>query len=186
VLIGLFEDVEQFLNCVTTREWDSPAEHDVGAMVGEIVEQVLRSTEVQGVAASVKLADLPPVYGYERMLRSALEQVIENACNAAADTGKKVQITGREESGGFVRVEVYDNGPGIPVEEREFIYNPFFTSREGRSGLGLSIAQRVVKRLGGRLRLAESEKGTLFILDFPTSLKAPATGENGAAGGDRG
>lgn len=176
-LAGLLEDVEQYLNCVATREWDTPTECDMGDMVARVVEKVLRSRETEGVVVSVRLADIPPVFGYERMINMALEQVIENACLAAVDGGKKVEV-----SGGwgdvYVRVEVADTGGGVPADARESIYQPFFTLREGRSGLGLSIVQRVMERLGGRVGLASCEPGAVFFLELPASPEA-AGGEGG-------
>jgi signal transduction histidine kinase len=177
-LSNLLEDVEQYLSCVTLREWDAPAECDTAAAVAEVVERVLRSPESEGVVVSVKMADTPPAFGFERMIKTALEKVVENACLAAADGGKKVEVSARSVEGA-VRVEIADTGPGVDEDTSEFIFHPFFTTREGRSGLGLPTARRVVDRLEGRLGLAESESGALFFLEFPCS---PPPG--GGAGSD--
>ncbi len=177
-LMGLLEDVEQYLNCVAFREWDSPAEWDLGPMVAEVVEQVLRLPESEGVMVSVNLGGLPPAFGYERMMRSALEQVLENACIASAEGDKRVEVTSRVKEG-FARVEVRDTGPGVPDESREYIYQPFFTTREGRSGLGLAVVKRVMQKLGGRVGHAKAARGAIFFLEFPTS---PATGAGGYNG----
>jgi len=111
------------------------------------------------------------------MINMALEQVIENACLAAVDGGKKVEVSGGR-GDGYVRVEVADTGGGVPADARESIYQPFFTLREGRSGLGLSIAQRVMERLGGRVGLASCEPGAVFFLELPASPEAVG-GEGG-------
>ncbi len=177
-LANLLEDVEQYLSCVTLREWDAPAECDTAAAVSEVVERVLRSPETQGVVVSVKMADAPPAFGFERMIKTALEKVVENACIASANGGKKVEISGTAVEGA-VRIEVADTGPGVDEDSREFIFNPFFTTREGRSGLGLSIARRVVDRLEGRLGLAGSESGALFFLELPRT-PSPAGGGTGS------
>lgn len=181
-LTGLLEDVEQYLNCVTSREWDEPCDCDLGSMVDEIVDGVLRQPYAQGVVVAVNLSTLPPAFGYERMVRSALEKVLENACAAAAGGGRRVEVVGHA-GNGVVRVEVRDTGPGVPVDVRESIYNPFFTSREGHSGLGLAIAARVMRRLGGRVGLADSDKGALFFLEFPAS---PAPGSTDEQAGPEG
>jgi signal transduction histidine kinase len=167
-LLGLLEDLEQYLNCTSTREWDSPASYDITELTADAVRDVVAKPGVEGVTVSVKLAGLPGVFGFDRMIKSALEQVIENACIAASFGGKRVEITGREEEG-YVRIEVHDTGPGLTPESRQYMFMPFFTDREGRSGLGLSIVKRVMQRLGGRVGAADTGTGTTFFLEFPTS-----------------
>jgi len=70
-------------------------------------------------------------------------------------------------------VRIADNGPGIPAEIRDRIFDPFFTTKspdEG-SGLGLSICQRVVAEVGGRIWLEDSEKlgGAKFVVELPAA-----------------
>ena len=167
-LMGLLEDVEHYLNCVTSREWDEPTECDLSSIVAEVVDDVLRRPEARGVVAAVNLAGLPPAFGYERMVRSALEQVLINSCIASASGGRRVEVGGSA-GGGFVRVNIKDTGPGVPTDIREAIFNPFYTSVEGHSGMGLAIVKRVMERLGGTVGLADSDTGALFFLEFPTS-----------------
>jgi signal transduction histidine kinase len=176
-LLGLLEETEHYLNCMTIREWDSRVECDVGAIVPEVVAKVVRSPEHEGVVVSVKLGPLPKAFGYERMIRYALEEVIENAVLAAAEQGQRVQVTGRSE-GASVEVLVRDSGPGIPPETAGYMYLPFFSGREGRPGLGLSTARRVLERLGGGIGYENTATGTVFSLKFPTSLE-PEPEEDG-------
>ena len=68
---------------------------------------------------------------------------------------------------GFLRVEVDDNGPGIPVSERENVFRPFYridparTQNTGHSGLGLAIARDIARSHGGDIVLGESSIGGL-------------------------
>jgi signal transduction histidine kinase len=172
-LTGLLEDVEQYLNCNATREWDQPERCEIGPLVAETIARVLNSPKAEGVVVSVVLEGLPPAYGHERMIRTALEKVIENACSAAAIGQKKVEVSGLEKDG-FLCVEVKDTGPGVPEEARESIFHPFVTTREGHSGLGLAIVERVMSELGGRASVAESRRGATFVLEFPTTPEAGA------------
>jgi signal transduction histidine kinase len=66
-----------------------------------------------------------------------------------------------------VRFEVTDDGPGIPADRREQIFEIFFTTKAGGTGLGLPIARRIVETLGGTLSLEEGEPGARFRVTIP-------------------
>ncbi|MBN1289011.1 MAG: GAF domain-containing protein [Actinobacteria bacterium] len=167
-LLGLLEDVEQYLTCVSVREWDTQVAVEPAELAGEAVERIIRSTEAEGVVILINLNDLPPVFGYRKMMRTALEEVIENAVMSAVDSDKKVQVTGVH-VGDFVRIGVRDKGQGIKNLNHRYLYLPFFTTREGRSGLGLAIVKRIMQHLGGRFGVEEMDEGVVFFLEFPTS-----------------
>ena len=68
-----------------------------------------------------------------------------------------------------VLIEVSNNGPVIPQEEAEHIFVPFFTTKEGGSGIGLSISRQIMRLSGGSIALksAPAAKRTTFVLTFP-------------------
>jgi signal transduction histidine kinase len=67
-----------------------------------------------------------------------------------------------------VRVTVRDTGPGIPLDLRDRIFEPFFSARKEGTGLGLAIARRIARAHGGRLRLLDgSETGAAFEVEIP-------------------
>ena len=168
-LLGLLEDLEQYLNCTTTREWDRPAEYDLGAIVQKVVREVLAAAMADGVSVSVRMQPgMHKAFGYERMISSALAEVAENACTAASMGDMRVEITGRDE-GNRVRVEVRDGGPGLTDESFRHMYMPFYTVWEGRSGLGLSLVKRVMAKLGGRVGASRLGDGATFFLEFPAA-----------------
>jgi PAS domain S-box-containing protein len=100
-------------------------------------------------------------------LRQALGNLIRNALEAMPDGGElavKVQPE-RVEPGGttgdgarMVEISMQDTGPGIPPDEMDRIFTPFFTLKEGGTGLGLALAQKTVLALGGRV-VAENREG---------------------------
>lgn len=189
-LTGLLEGVEQYLNCITTREWDSKEEHALPSIITDVVDGLVRSGQYKDVVVLVNISSLPPAFGYGRLIRTACEELMENAMVASAKGGKKVEVTGREEND-MVRIEVRDTGPGLTQAEKDSMFRPFFTTMEGNSGLGLSIVERVMERLGGAVGTLESRSGAVFYLDFP-KVKKPqragnSTGIDGAGtGGERG
>jgi two-component system nitrogen regulation sensor histidine kinase GlnL len=73
---------------------------------------------------------------------------------------------------GGLEVQVEDNGPGIPTENLEKIFTPFFTTKEKGVGLGLSIVQKIVAQNGGLLRVRNrAEGGAQVVLVFPDPEK---------------
>ena len=74
--------------------------------------------------------------------------------------------SGKEEE--FIRIHIRDNGPGIPQEIQDRIFVPFFTTKKTGSGIGLSMAQKIVHAHGGVLDMnSEIGKGTEFIIKIP-------------------
>ncbi|MBX9684462.1 MAG: HAMP domain-containing protein, partial [Hyphomicrobium sp.] len=105
--------------------------------------------------------------------RQALKRAIANLVSNAARFGDQVVIRAATE-GQWVRIEVDDNGPGIPASERVNVFRPFYrldharNQDEGNSGLGLAIARDIAKSHGGEIALGESSMGGLrAIISLP-------------------
>jgi signal transduction histidine kinase len=136
---------------------------DVAALVAEIVgvRQGLAPEVRFGVDthAASAIADRGDVY-------EAMANIIDNAIKYAP--GSPIRIATSTPRPGTVEIVVEDEGPGIPAEDREAIFERFFRGAnrgevEG-SGLGLAIAKRAVERAGGSLRLDPSVRGTRFVI----------------------
>ncbi|MFM7084792.1 MAG: ATP-binding protein [Hyphomicrobium sp.] len=105
--------------------------------------------------------------------RNAFKRALSNLVSNAVRYGDKIVIRAATE-GRWLRVEVDDNGPGIPSEERENVFRPFYridaarNQDSGNSGLGLAIARDIVKSHGGSVTLGESSMGGLrAIISVP-------------------
>jgi signal transduction histidine kinase len=73
----------------------------------------------------------------------------------------------------IVVIDVGDNGPGVPLELRDRIFNPFFTTKPKGSGLGLAIVRKIVDAHDGRIDLSSSpETGTRFRVTLPIASAA--------------
>ena len=98
--------------------------------------------------------------------RQAFKRAITNLVSNAARFGDQIVIRGAVE-GQWVRIEVDDNGPGIPEAERGNVFKPFYrldharNQDEGNTGLGLAIARDIAKSHGGDITLGESSMGGL-------------------------
>jgi signal transduction histidine kinase len=103
-------------------------------------------------------------------LRRALLNLVRNA--AAAARGGRVQIAARP-AGSGVRIEVSDDGPGVPSALREQIFTPFFTTREKGTGLGLAFVREIVRAHGGDVAVRDAAGGgSVFSFDLPKAEPA--------------
>ncbi len=123
---------------------------------------------------SVDLAHAPTSLRVdEARLAVAIGNLVQNALQASPDDGGvDVRIY---EVGKTVRVDVRDRGPGVPVANRERVFEPFFTTRLHGTGLGLAVARRAVEQQGGTLRVESTEgDGALFRVTLPLGEAVPA------------
>jgi signal transduction histidine kinase len=122
------------------------------------------------VALAFRIVDsLPPVSGDARALNQVFLNLLKNAAEALEGRGGTVSVTGRRE-GGFVVIEVSDDGPGIPAADLERIFEPFYSTKSaGRgTGLGLSISRRIVEEHGGTIEArSEPGAGSTFRVALP-------------------
>jgi C4-dicarboxylate-specific signal transduction histidine kinase len=150
----------------------------VGEQVREVVAFEEARLEAEGIAVRVHLEPVPDIWADHTHLQEVLLHVLQNAQHAVreAHTGGVLSISVKPTATG-VRIEVKDDGPGIPQEHLPRIFNPFFTTKQpgdGR-GLGLSVAHSIVTEHGGRI-WAENhpEGGAVFIIDLPIGEPEPA------------
>jgi two-component system, NtrC family, nitrogen regulation sensor histidine kinase NtrY len=127
---------------------------------------------------------LPPVIADHDALRRALANLIDNAAEAMQGSLLRVLClqTSLSEDGAAVEVEVSDTGHGLTEEIRERLFLPFYSTKNRGSGLGLSIAAKIVHEAGGTIR-AESNtpKGARFLMRLPLVEHAEsAAHDNGA------
>ncbi len=118
-------------------------------------------TLVGGVRLRLEATD-ELVVGNEENLRRAMTSIILNAAEAALQTSEaqaEVRIGCWREESQWITVEVTDNGPGMPARVLRQAFDPFFTTKPANSGLGLSIAQRLVAGFGGQVSLTSSGHG---------------------------
>jgi len=98
-----------------------------------------------------------------------IREVIVNLVDNAIAAGPPVEVVVRADQRALV-IEVADHGPGVPVEDRERIFEPFFTGKVQGTGLGLAVARRVVELHGGTLSVHTSPRGgALFRAEIPES-----------------
>lgn len=102
------------------------------------------------------------------LLEPVLLNLLRNAWQAAIDVDHpQIQLLGRLNRRGRAVIEVRDNGPGVPDENKRKIFVPFFTTKEGGSGVGLALARQVMIAHGGFIRVSRNEEGgASFTMTF--------------------
>lgn len=138
----------------------------------ELLEEVQDDSEIYGKQVDLRMRRrrddlvLP-------LKRQAFKRAVTNLVSNAARYGNRIVIRAATE-GAWLRVEIDDDGPGIPVEERSNVFRPFYrldrarNQDGGNSGLGLAIARDIAKSHGGDIALGESSMGGLrAIISVP-------------------
>jgi signal transduction histidine kinase len=88
--------------------------------------------------------------------------------NSVAACGENPSIHVHCENGdGTLKVIVRDNGPGLDAEQRENVFQPFFTTKSKGTGLGMAIVKRIIDAHGGEIRVGDSEQGAEFRMVLP-------------------
>jgi C4-dicarboxylate-specific signal transduction histidine kinase len=145
---------------------------DLNALAERAAELVGHQMKLKQVTISLKLdSTLPRVPADEGQLRQALLALLMNALDATP-SGGRVEIETRREGDDSVALTVADTGMGIPRENLDKIFSPFFTTKpvgQG-TGLGLSICHGIVASHGGEIQVeSEVDKGTRLSLVLPVS-----------------
>lgn len=116
---------------------------------------------------------LAPIAVDVERTREVLRNLIENAVKFNPEKVRRVRVSA-ETSGGFVRVAIKDDGPGIPPEEQEHIFQKFyqiedsFTGQVEGAGLGLALVRRIMEAHGGQATVSSAlGKGSTFFITFP-------------------
>jgi signal transduction histidine kinase len=168
-----------------------PRPTDLNAVVDELVDFFLPEAERLGVRLRPELAPGPLVADVDvKLIKQALLNLMLNATQAmAAGAASRPSVGGATNTPGragdlilrtgrgmdpdespTVEVHVIDTGPGIPPETIDRIFQPYFTTKSGGSGLGLPTARRLVEEHGGCIEVhSEVERGTDFTVVLPGS-----------------
>ena len=115
----------------------------------------------RGIKIGQNLAtDLPMVRADPQLIEQVILNLITNAAEAMkiVDGTKRIKIISSAENH-FILVRVSDSGPGVPLNLREKIFDPFFTSKTESTGIGLSLCHRIITDHGGSLSVSESRWG---------------------------
>ena len=200
-LAGYISTETNRLSALVTRFLDfaRPLHADLAASdLSAVVDRALNDVALLWKGAPVRVekeyqSNLPRVELDESLCEQAFVNLIQNAYDAmGADGGGTLRVrvstargrTRDRENVDGVEVRIADSGPGIPLELREQIFNPFVTTKKSGVGLGLSIVSKIVDGHHGSIRIEDSStsagdgqknRGACFVMFFPaSSQQSPA------------
>lgn len=186
------EDVEKvvddFLRYARPKSLDL-SEVDLRALVENLAAEFRADPRSARIALDLQGA-FPSIVGDETLIRQALQNLLRNAAESFGVAGAppgagtpeeapqpRIVIRGLVDGGpqGGARIEVEDNGPGIPPEDLGRIFTPFFTTKDRGTGLGLALAQKTAVLHDGRVEVLSTEgRGSRFALVIPARPGASA------------
>jgi signal transduction histidine kinase len=153
-----------------------PAMHQEETSLKDLLEDVLAVGKPQMDRANVKVEahfvnDVPPVLVDRQLLKQALMNLFLNAVEAMPGGGRLT--VSLERRGETASIEIQDTGRGIPPEHTQRVFQLFFTTRPGGSGIGLATAFRTVQFLNGSIDFkSEVGRGTTFRIELPLARQA--------------
>jgi signal transduction histidine kinase len=133
----------------------------LNAAVAEVVRAL--ESDLQEKAVRLEVApDLPIVQADEQLLRQALFNLLINAVQAV-DRNGEIRVGSVKNGGQEARLEIRDNGPGVPPDQRSEVFKPYFTTHAEGTGLGLAVVQQIVLAHGWEIACLPNEpRGAVF------------------------
>jgi len=154
--------LNEFINYSSPREVRRTAVN-LNSVVSEVVRALGFDVEEKKVRLEVT-HDMPSVEADEQLLRQALFNLLLNATQAVG-TGGEIRVSADKTSATEARLDIRDDGPGVPPEHREEIFKPYFTTTERGTGLGLAVVHQIVLAHGWDVACLPNEpRGALFRL----------------------
>lgn len=144
------------------------ATHDLNEIVSESL--FLFNEGHKGIQFNFRPGVIPTLDLDREQIKRVLINLLDNAVAAVQDDGEIKLSTHYDRRRGVVTLEVADNGSGLAPEMRTKIFEPYFSTKENGTGLGLTIVSQIVEDHRGYIRALPNEpKGTRFSIEFPAS-----------------
>ena len=168
--VGYLERVVREFLDYARRPAPEPVALDAGALVREVAELLNGDADAAGLELEVDAPEAPvPLTADAGQLRRALLNLGKNAIQAAAEVGergKAVRLSARAD-GAAVELAVWNRGPVIPDDKRARLFEPFYTTREKGTGLGLAFVAEIVRGHGGDVSVTSENSETTFRVTLP-------------------
>jgi len=150
----------------------------VALNINEVVDSVLTtandSFKTRDVVIERRLeASLPPVLGDRVQLQQLVSNLVNNAAEAMADVfdrPRNLVVRTEQTPGNGVSIAVEDSGRGLAGADAGRLFEPFYSTKAGGTGMGLSISRSIVEFHGGKISVVSSSRcGTVFHVELPAA-----------------
>ncbi|MEW9179519.1 ATP-binding protein [Bacillus mycoides] len=166
--------ITKFLAISKTREFTREP-FPINTFLREYIQQLLASevflhnisidyefsTELDAVLVNIDRHELVQVF----------LNLFQNAIDARGERPLSIQISSYRLDN-FVRITFTDNGTGVPPAIQEYIFDPFFSTKDSGTGLGLSVTKKIIQNHNGTLKMSSNQNGTTFTISIPILPKA--------------
>lgn len=142
---------------------------DVNELVREMTVMLRDAAARNSISMRTELeADIPATLADRVQLQQVLMNLMLNGIEAMRETGGELKVSSGTNEDGQLLISVSDTGSGLPADQPERIFTPFFTTKAQGTGMGLSISRRIVESHEGRLwATARADRGTIFQFTLP-------------------
>jgi two-component system sensor histidine kinase HydH len=153
-------------------------EVEVAKVVHHVCELLRPEAAARGIEIVMKVTEpVPPLTADPVQLTQALVNLVINGIQAVEGSGRVEVSVHTDAENELLAIEIYDTGPGIPLEKQSAIFEPFFTTKAEGSGLGLWIVQQIITAHGGTVFVANAlDSGAVFTVHLPLRMKEAVHG----------
>jgi signal transduction histidine kinase/HAMP domain-containing protein len=144
------------------------ASHNLNQMIKALCDFCAEEARSRKVQISLSLSpEISELRFDESQIKQSLLNLLRNAFEALQERGGEVKIT-TSIVGLYAQIEISDNGPGIEPEVAARIFEPFFSTKNGGTGLGLALTQQVIEGHGGHIKIKSTPgEGATFLIQLP-------------------
>jgi nitrogen fixation/metabolism regulation signal transduction histidine kinase len=144
-----------------------PQSENIGAIVFESIELFRNDADAKNIGITFEQADHIPLTAVDaQQIKSVFHNLIKNAIEAGKPSGAiSIKVSGLDSGVHTVQITISDNGCGMTEETQKRIFDPYFTTKEEGSGIGLFLAQRIIADHRGDINVASTlDAGTIFTI----------------------
>ncbi len=147
-------------------------EFDLADVLDDALETIAPKLEDPFQIRLVEECHSLPIRGHQKAVQSAILNLLDNAISVSEGHEVVTVIVSRTHDTAILRVR--DQGPGVPDEFADRIFEPFFSTRSAGTGLGLAVVHSVAEAHGGRISVQDVGDGAEFVLEFPLQQSMPS------------
>lgn len=162
----------QRIRSLTRSEASKREPIDINSAVAEAIALAASEIERQGIALRANLAEaLPSVYADRIQFQQVIGNLLLNAIEAMSEVPpaqRSLKIISAKEGADMVAISISDTGAGLSAPAQDHLYEAFWTTKEGGTGIGLTISRDIIEAHGGRIWAeANASAGTIFHVRLP-------------------